>query len=326
MLRFIVFRLVQGAGLMFVIAALVFLAVYLIGDPVELLINPEATQIDRQRAIERLGLDRPVWEQFLSYLGGLLQGDVGTSWVFNRPALTVMLERLPATLELAIGAVILSALIGIPLGLYAGYRPNSWPSRALMTGSIVGFSLPTFWVGIVFIVVFSVELGWFPVIGRGDTVEVLGVRWSLLTLDGLHHAALPILTLALSRISLVMRLVRSGTQEILGQDYVTLARAKGVPEARVLRKHVLPNLMIPLITVLGLDFAGLLAFAIVTETVFSWPGMGKLIIDSMFSLDRPMIVAYLICVAALFVLANLIVDLLYGVLDPRISLGDRAAR
>ncbi len=311
---------------MFVIAALVFLAVYLIGDPVELLINPEATQIDRQRAIERLGLDRPVWEQFLSYLGGLLQGDVGTSWVFNRPALTVMLERLPATLELAIGAVILSALIGIPLGLYAGYRPNSWPSRALMTGSIVGFSLPTFWVGIVFIVVFSVELGWFPVIGRGDTVEVLGVRWSLLTLDGLHHAALPILTLALSRISLVMRLVRSGTQEILGQDYVTLARAKGVPEARVLRKHVLPNLMIPLITVLGLDFAGLLAFAIVTETVFSWPGMGKLIIDSMFSLDRPMIVAYLICVAALFVLANLIVDLLYGVLDPRISLGDRAAR
>ncbi|MEM1428551.1 MAG: ABC transporter permease [Pseudomonadota bacterium] len=323
MVRFILFRLIQGIGLMFVIAALVFFAVFLIGDPVELLINPEATQQDRQRAIERLGLDLPLWQQFLTYLGGLLQGDVGTSWVYNRPALEVMLERMPATLELAIGAVLLSALVGIPLGLYAGYRPNTYLSRGIMTGSIVGFSLPTFWVGIVFIVVFAVELDWFPVIGRGDTVEVFGVSTSLLTLDGLHHAALPILTLALSRISLVMRLVRSGTQEILGQDYVTLARAKGVPERRILWRHVLPNLMIPLVTVLGLDFAGLLAFAIVTETIFSWPGMGKLIIDSIFSLDRPMIVAYLICVAALFVIANLIVDVLYGVLDPRISVADR---
>ncbi len=322
MLRFIAIRLLQGVGLMFAIAALVFFAVYLIGDPVELLINPEATQLDRQRAIERLGLDLPIWQQFLNYLAGLLSGDVGSSWVFNRPALEVMLERLPATLELAIGAVVLAAFIGIPLGLYAGYRPNALVSRGLMTTSIIGFSVPTFWLGIVLIVVFAVELDWFPVIGRGDTVTVLGVETSLLTLDGLHHAALPIFTLALSRISLVMRLVRSGTQEVLGQDYVTLARAKGVPETRILRRHVLPNLMIPLVTVLGLDFAGLMAFAIVTETVFSWPGMGKLIIDSIFSLDRPMIVAYLICVAALFVIANLIVDILYGVLDPRISLGD----
>jgi len=321
MTRFVLSRLFQGALLMLVISALVFFAIFFIGDPVEVLINPEATAADRQRAVERLGLDRPMLAQYFDFLGGLLQGDVGSSWVFNRPALDVMFERIPATLELAVGAIFVSVLIGVPLGLLAGLYPQALPSRVMMSGSIVAFSVPAFWVAILLIIVFSVELGWLPATGRGDTVDVFGVPISLFTLDGLRHAALPIVTLALSRIALVMRLVRAGTQEVIGQDYITLARAKGVPEGRILRVHVLGNLMIPLVTVLGLDFAGLMAFAVVTETIFAWPGMGKLIIDSIFRLDRPMIVAYLVCVAGLFVLVNLLVDLIYGFLDPRVSLG-----
>lgn len=321
MTRFVIGRLFQGALLMLVISALVFFAIFFIGDPVEVLINPEATAADRQRAVERLGLDRPMLAQYFDFLGGLLQGDVGSSWVFNRPALDVMFERIPATLELAVGAIFVSVLIGVPLGLIAGLYPQALPSRVMMSGSIVAFSVPAFWVAILLIIVFSVELGWLPATGRGDTVDVFGVPISLFTLDGLRHAALPIATLALSRIALVMRLVRAGTQEVIGQDYITLARAKGVPEGRILRVHVLGNLMIPLVTVLGLDFAGLMAFAVVTESIFAWPGMGKLIIDSIFRLDRPMIVAYLVCVAGLFVLVNLLVDLIYGFLDPRVSLG-----
>ena len=319
MLTYVASRILQGIALMLVISLLVFLAVYMIGNPVEVLIDPEATQADRDRAIRALGLDRPVWQQYLRFLGDLLRGDVGSSWVYNRPALTVMLERMPATVELALGAIFLSIVVGVPLGLLAGLYPHTRLAKGVMTASIVGFSLPTFWVGIMFIVVFSVELGWLPVTGRGDTIDLFGVPVSLLTADGLSHAILPVTALALARVALVMRLVRAGTQEVLEQDYIKLARAKGLSEGRILRVHVLKNLLIPLVTILGLDFAGLMAFAIVTESVFAWPGMGKLIIDSIYNLDRPMIVAYLVVIVGIFVVVNLAVDLLYGLLDPRVS-------
>ena len=223
-------------------------------------------------------------------------------------------------MELAVTAVLLAVLLGIPLGLLAGLYPNSVFGRLAMAGSILGFSLPSFWVGLMLIMVFAVQLGWLPSTGRGATVSVLGVPWSFLTLDGLAHMAMPALNLALGNIALVLRLTRSGVRENLPIDYVKFARAKGLSPIRVVFVHVLKNIMIPVVTVLGLQFGSTIAFAVVTESVFAWPGMGKLIIDSINVLDRPVIVAYLMMIVLMFVLINLAVDLLYTVLDPRVRL------
>ena len=316
-------RLIQAAGVVLAMSVLVFLGVYAIGDPVEILISPDADQIERERAIHALGLDLPLWQQYLVFLGRALQGDLGRSFVFNEPALRLILERTPATLELAVSATIAAIIIGLPLGLYAGLRPESPLAKAIMAGSILGFSLPTFWVGLMLIMVFAVQLGWLPSTGRGETVEVLGVRWSFLTADGLAHLVMPAINLSLFKVSLVIRLTRAGVRETMLMDFVKFARAKGLSPARVTMVHVFKAILIPVVTVVGLEFGGTIAFSVVTESIFSWPGMGKLIIDSINVLDRPVMVAYLMIVVLMFVAINLIVDITYTVLDPRVRLEGR---
>ncbi|MFT3816790.1 MAG: ABC transporter permease [Rubrivivax sp.] len=311
-------RLLQALLVVLVMTGIVFIAVHVIGNPVEVLISPEADQIERDRVIREFGLDQPLWRQYLAFLQGAAQGELGKSFVFGESAMKVILERLPATAELAVAALLISLVIGLPAGLYAGLRPDSWGSRLLMGASILGFSLPTFWVGLLFIMIFAVQLGWLPSTGRGETVDVLGVPWSFLTADGLRHLVLPAVTLSLFKISLVMRLTRAGVREVLPQEYIKFARAKGLRESRVVGVHVLRNILIPIVTVVGLEFASLIAFSVVTETIFAWPGMGKLIIDSINRLDRPLVVAYLMLIVLVFVTINLVVDLLYTVLDPRV--------
>ncbi len=321
MTAFLVRRLAQSLGVLLFTALVVFVGVFAIGNPVDILISADATEADREQAIRSLGLDRPLPEQFVGFLGGALTGDLGRSFVFNEPAIELILTRLPATLELAFVALALALLIGLPLGLLAGLRPGSALDETVMTGSILGFSLPNFWQGMMLIMIFSVWLGWLPSTGRGQTGTVLGVTTSLATLDGLAHLVLPALNLALFKISLVMRLVRTGVRETLPLDFVRYARARGLHERRIVLVHVLKNILVPLVTVLGMEFGSLIAFAVVTETIFAWPGMGKLLIDSIMRLDRPVIVAYLLVVVSLFVLINLMVDLLYSALDPRIRVG-----
>ena len=320
MTGWLVRRLIQAGFVVLVMTLIVFVGVNVIGNPVDILISPEADAAERARAIAALGLDRPLWRQYLGFLGGLLQGDVGRSFVYNEPALKVIMQRLPATLELAVAAVLLSVAIGVPAGLYAGMRPNAWGAKALMASSILGFSLPSFWVGLMLIMVFAVQLGWLPSTGRGATVMALGVPWSFPTRDGLLHLILPATNLALFNTSLILRLVRAGVREALPADYVRFARAKGLRPARVIGVHVMKNIMIPVITVVGLELGTTIAFSVVTESIFAWPGMGKLIIDSINLLDRPIIVAYLMLIVLLFVGINLVVDLLYTALDPRVRL------
>jgi peptide/nickel transport system permease protein len=317
---FLLRRLLQAAGVVLVMSLLVFLGVYAIGDPIEILISPEADQIERERAIKALGLDLPLWQQYLVFLGRALHGDLGRSFVFNEPALQLILQRMPATLELAIGATLAALIIGLPLGLYAGLRPNSPVSKGILAGSILGFSLPTFWVGLMLIMVFAVQLGWLPSTGRGETVTILGMRWSFLTRDGLAHMLMPVLNLSLFKISLVIRLTRAGVRETMLMDYVKFARAKGLSPARITFVHVFKNILIPVVTVVGLEFGGTIAFSVVTESVFAWPGMGKLIIDSINVLDRPVMVAYLMIIVLMFITINLVVDLTYSLLDPRVRL------
>jgi peptide/nickel transport system permease protein len=313
-------RLVQALFVVLAMTVIVFIGVNVIGNPIDILISPDANAAERAQAIASLGLDKPLWQQYLSFLGGVLHGDLGRSFVYNEPAMRVILERLPATMELAVAAVLISIVIGIPAGLYAGLRPNSWGARGLMAGSILGFSLPSFWIGLMLIMVFSVQLGWLPSTGRGATRALFGVQWSFLTGDGLVHLILPSINLALFNLSLIIRLTRAGVREALPSEYVRFARAKGLSPMRVVGVHVMKNILIPVVTVLGLEFATTIAFSVVTESIFAWPGMGKLIIDSISVLDRPVIVAYLMLIVMLFVTVNLVVDLLYVVLDPRVRL------
>lgn len=311
----------QSGLVLLAMSLLVFLGVYAIGNPVELLINPQADEAERLRAAAALGLDKPIWEQYFSFLLGALSGNLGKSFVFNIPAVELILSKLPATIELAMAAMFIAISLGIPLGLWAGLKPDSFIGRSIMAGSILGFSLPTFWVGLMFIMLFSVYLGWLPSNGRGDTVDLFGIPVSFLTLDGLAHLFMPALNLALFKLSLIIRLTRAGTREALLQDYVKFARAKGLSSGRVVGVHVLKNILIPIITVIGLEFGSVIAFAIVTESIFAWPGTGKLLIDSINLLDRPVIVAYLLIIVTLFIVINLVVDVLYSVLDPRVRLG-----
>lgn len=313
-------RIFQALLVLFAMTIIVFIGVNVIGNPVDILINPDANAVEKARVIAHFGLDQPLWLQYVRFLGGILHGDFGTSFVYNRPALGLILERMPATLELAFSALIIALVIGLPLGLYAGLYPNRVSSKVIMSGSILGFSLPTFWVGLMLVLVFSVELGWLPSNGRGTTLELLGIRWSFLTGDGLSHLLLPAFNLALFKTSLVLRLTRAGVQEVLPQEYVKFARAKGLTESRVIFVHVLKNLMIPVITIVGLEFGSLIAFSVVTESIFAWPGMGKLIIDSINLLDRPVIVAYLMMMVVLFVVLNFIIEICYTLLDPRVRL------
>jgi peptide/nickel transport system permease protein len=325
LLSYLLRRLLQAALVVLAMTVIVFVGVYGIGDPVEILISPDADQFERERAIRALGLDLPLWEQYLNFLGNALRGDFGRSFVYNEPALKLILQRLPATLELAVFALVMAIIIGIPLGMYAGLRPDSPGAKMIMTGSILGFSLPSFWVGLMLIMVFAVQLGWLPSTGRGETVTILGTEWSFLTHNGLAHLLMPGINLALFKVSLVIRLTRAGVRETMPLDYVKFARAKGLSPNRVVLVHVMKNIMIPVVTVVGLELGSTIAFSVVTESIFAWPGTGKLIIDSINVLDRPVIVAYLMIIVLLFVTINLIVDLTYTVLDPRVRLEARAA-
>ncbi len=318
-------RVLQSLVVLLAMSVLVFTGIFAVGNPVDVLISPQADQAEIERVTRQLGLDRPLWEQYGRFLAQALHGDLGQSFVHSTPALGLILERLPATLELAVVAMGLAVLIGIPLGLLAGLKPDSVAGRSVMAGSIVGFSLPTFWVGLMLILLFSVQLGWLPSNGRGQTVEVLGVPVSMLTTDGWAHLALPALNLALFKISLVIRLTAAGAREAMLQDYVKFARAKGLKPSRIVGVHVLKNILVPIVTVVGLEFGSVIAFAVVTETIYAWPGMGKLLIDSINLLDRPVVVAYLLVIVTMFVAINLLVDLAYSLLDPRVRLSQEAA-
>jgi len=320
MLVFIIRRSLQAIVVLWVMSLLVFVGVYAVGNPIDILINPQADQQDRERAIHALGLDKSLPDQYLSFLAGAVHGDLGRSFVHSTPALSLILERMPATLELAATAMLIAVILGIPLGLWAGLRPMGIAGRTIMAGSILGFSLPTFWVGLMLIMVFSVMLGWLPSNGRGPTTDLLGVPVSFLSVDGWRHLIMPATNLALFNLALLIRLTRAGAHEALLQDYVKFARAKGLSNARVIGVHVLRNILIPIVTVIGLQFGALIAFAIVTESVFAWPGMGKLLIDSINLLDRPVIVAYLLVIVTVFIVINLAVDILYSALDPRVRL------
>ena len=320
MLVFILRRLTQSVLALLIMSVLVFVGVFAIGNPVDILINPQADQAEIARATAALGLDQPLWVQYWDFLRNALGGDLGRSFSHNVPAVQLIFERMPATVELALAAMLIAVVLGIPLGLIAGMKPEAWFSRAIMAGSILGFSLPTFWVGLMLIMVFSVYLGWLPSTGRGHTTLLLGVPVSFLNWDGLNHLLMPALNLALFNLSLLVRLTRAGTREAMLQDYVKFARARGLSMRRIVLVHVLKNIMIPIVTVIGLEFGSVIAFSIVTETIFAWPGMGKLLIDSINVLDRPVIVAYVLIIVCMFVIINLMVDLLYSALDPRVRL------
>ncbi|MBM3597888.1 MAG: ABC transporter permease [Alphaproteobacteria bacterium] len=320
MSAFVLRRLMQAVLVILVVTLIVFFGVSVIGNPIDILVGPDCNQACQAEAIAALGLDRPLVDQYLLFLANLAQGKFGTSYVLGSPTIDLILQRMPATLELAFSAMTISVAIGIPLGMWAGLQPEAPSGKAIMVASILGFSLPTFWIGTMLIVVFSVELGWLPPTGRGPTVDLFGIPVSFLTLEGLTHLALPAINLALFNMSLVIRLTQSGVREVLLTDYVKFARAKGLTNRRVILVHVLKNVLIPVVTVTGLELGNVIAFAVVTETIFAWPGMGKLIIDSIQVLDRPVIVAYLMIIVTMFVIINLIVDIAYSVLDPRIRL------
>jgi len=271
---FIIRRLLQSIIVVVVMSFLVFGGVNLVGDPVEMMVSDDADQAERERVIRSMGLDKPWYVQYGLFVANAFEGDLGNSFIYGEPALALIVQRIPATLELAFAALLMAVVIGIPLGVLAGLKPEARTSRVIMAGSILGFSLPTFWVGLMFIMVFAVMLGWLPSTGRGDTVPLMGIEVSFLTLDGLSHLLLPAVNLALFKISLAIRLARAGTREVVHQDYIKFARAKGLHTRRVIFVHLMKNILIPVVTVLGLEFGGLIAFSVVTETVFAWPGMG----------------------------------------------------
>ncbi len=318
MIAFVLQRLWQAVIVMLAISLLVFVGVFAIGNPIDVILSPDATQQIREETIRAYGFDQPLWRQYLAFLDRLAHGDFGRSFLFNMPVLQLIGSRLPATLELTLTAVIGATVIGVPLGMYAGYRPDGALSKLIMTVSVLGFSVPTFWIGLVLIFTFAVTLGWLPAGGRGETARLFGVDWSFLTLEGWRHMILPAINLALFKFAMMVRLARAGTRELMLSDTVKFARAAGESEGVILRRHVLRLISIPIVTVFGLEFGSTLAFAVVTETIFSWPGVGKLIIDSISSLDRPVMVAYLMLVALLFIVINLAVDLSYAALDPRL--------
>jgi peptide/nickel transport system permease protein len=322
MIVFILRRLGQSAFVVAAMAVLVFMGVYAIGNPIDILLAPDADQTERDAAIARLGLDKPLYVQFGVFVWNMLHGDFGKSFVHGVDAMGLIVSRMPATMELAVLALVMTALIGIPLGVIAGLKHDTIVGRSIISGSIVGFSLPNFWFGIMLILLFAVTLNWLPAGGRGPTGSLFGVELSLLAPAGWPNLLMPALTLAIYKTSLVIRLAYAGTREAMLQDYVRFARAKGLSRRRIIGVHVLKNILIPVVTVLGLELGAMIAFAVVTETVFAWPGMGKLLIDSIYRLDRPVIVAYLMFVVVMFVVINLVVDILYSILDPRVRLQD----
>jgi len=316
----IIRRLLQTLVVVLVMSALVFAGLYVIGDPVLMLASPEATAAEREAIRQALGLNLPLWHQYAIFLGKAIHLDFGHSFLNGEPAMQLILERMPATLELATLAMFISVVVGVPLGVYAGLKPRSASARGIMTGSLLGFSLPNFWVGLMFIMLFAVMLGWLPAGGRGPVESFGPIQLSVFNWEGFKSLLLPACTIATSKCALIIRVTRAATRECLPQDYIKFARAKGVREKRILGVHLLKNIMIPIVTIGGLEYGQVFAFAVVTETIFSWPGMGKLLIDSIITLDRPVVVAYLMLTVVFLATLNLVVDVAYTILDPRVRL------
>jgi len=324
MLAFIISRILQAIPVMLVVALISFAMFAYVGDPVAIMLGQDFTEAQRQALISDLGLDQPFFVQFAKFITNAVQGEFGLSYRLSRPVAELIGERAPATLELAFCAAILAMLVGVPMGVYTGLYRNSWLSRAFLTFSLIGVSLPTFLIGILLILIFSVWLGWLPSFGRGDTVQLGWWSTGLLTWSGIKALILPSITLGMFQLTLIMRLVRAEMLEVLRTDYIKFARARGLRNRAVNFGHALKNTLVPVITVAGLQLGGIIAFAIVTETVFQWPGMGLLFIQSVGAADIPVMAAYLMLIALVFVTINLVVDLLYYMVDPRLRIG-RAA-
>ncbi|RPE73201.1 peptide/nickel transport system permease protein [Tibeticola sediminis] len=325
MLAFILRRLIQALIVMVSVAFIAFLLFQYVGDPVVFLLGQDATPEQIRALRADLGLDRPFFVQFWHFLLNAVQGEFGLSLRQGAKVSRLIAERFPATMELALVAATLAVLIGIPMGVVAALRRGSWLAQTLMTLSLLGVSLPTFLIGILLILVFSVTLDWLPSFGRGDTVSLGWWSSGLLTRDGWAHLILPATTLAIFQLTLIMRLVRAEMLEVLRTDYIKFARARGLSDRAIHFGHALKNTLVPVLTITGLQLGGLIAFAIITETVFQWPGMGLLFIQAVGFADIPVMAAYLCLIALIFVVINLIVDLLYFAVDPRLrSDGGRA--
>jgi len=318
MIAFVLQRLLQGIVVMLVVGFIAFSLFNFVGDPVSLMLPPEATQADREAMRTALGLDKPFYQQFVTFVHNALQGNFGISLRLGRPVSTLLVERLPATLELAISAALIALAVGIPIGVYTALRRDSWFARALLTTSLVGVSLPNFLIGIFLILIFAVWLGVLPSFGRGDTVAIGAWTTGFLTKTGLKALILPAITLSFFPLTLIMRLVRAEMLEVLRTDYIKFARARGLSDRAVHFSHALKNTLVPVITIAGLQLGGIIAFAIITEQVFQWPGMGLLFIQAVQFADIPVMAAYLCLIGLIFVVINLVVDMLYYLVDPRL--------
>lgn len=314
-------RLSQAFLLIFVMSLVGFVGIHSVGNPVYNVVNIEtATPEDIRRATILLGLDQPLWRQYLVFVQNVATGSFGTSYIYHLPAFGLVLSKLPATLELAVCAIVVATIVGTGLGLLAGTRAGSLLDRVIVTSSVYALSVPSFWLSMMLILVGAVMTGWFPPGGRGATGELFGFAWSALTRDGLQHLILPALALAIPNIALIVRLARAGTVEVERMEFTRFSIAKGLSRRRILLRHTLPNISLPIVTIVGLQFGGMLAFAVVVETIFAWPGVGKLLIDSIQLLDRPVVMATLTFTAIAFVALNTLVDVLYAVLDPRVRI------
>ncbi|MEY3740988.1 MAG: Glutathione transport system permease protein gsiC [Pseudomonadota bacterium] len=321
MFAFILRRLIQAIGVMLAVALLAFVLFQYVGDPVMIMLGQEGTPAEREELRQSLGLNDPVFVQFYHFLANAIQGDFGLSLRQGQKVSLLLRERLPATLELSIAAALIALVVGVPLGVYTALKRHGKLSQALLAFSLFGVSLPTFLIGILLILIFSVQLGWLPSYGRGDTIRLGWWSTGLLTASGWHHLILPAVTLSLFQVALVMRLVRSEMLEVLRADYIKFARARGLTKRAIHFGHALKNTLVPVITIMGLQLGGIIAFAIVTETVFQWPGMGLLFIQAVQFADIPVMAAYLCLISLIFVVINLTVDLLYFAVDPRLRVG-----
>jgi peptide/nickel transport system permease protein len=324
MIAFILRRLIQAVIVMITVAFIAFLLFQYVGDPVVFLLGQDARPDQIQELRAALGLDQPFIVQFGHFLANAVQGEFGLSLRQGAKVSRLIAERLPATLELALVAASLALVVGIPMGVYAALRRGSWVSQLFMMMSLLGVSLPTFLIGMLLILLFAVTLGWFPSFGRGEVIQLGWWSTGLLSADGWRHIVLPAVTLAVFQLTLIMRLVRAEMLEVLRTDYIKFARARGLSDRRIHFGHALKNTLVPVMTITGLQLGGLIAFAIITETVFQWPGMGLLFIQAVTFADIPVMAAYLCLIALIFVVINLVVDLLYFVIDPRLRLGGGA--
>lgn len=324
MLVFILRRLAQAIVVMLTVAFIAFMLFQYVGDPVTNLLGQDATPEQREQLRKDLGLDDPFPVQFAKFIGNAVQGEFGLSLRQGRKVSTLIAERFPATLELAMAAGVIALVVGIPLGVYAALRRGRFTSQLLMTLSLLGVSLPTFLIGILLILIFAVNLKWMPSFGRGDVITFGSWTTGLLTLDGLKHLVLPAITLSVFQLTLIMRLVRAEMLEVLRTDYIKFARARGLSNRAVYFGHALKNTLVPVITITGLQLGSLIAFAIITETVFQWPGMGLLFIQAVQFADIPVMAAYLCLISFIFVTINLLVDMLYFAVDPRLGVEGKA--